>query len=60
MLIEAAAANNAAPDGKNIERNDSIGMDPTKGKSSVLAALAAAQSPARAEVKGKIDPARAP
>ena len=60
MLTEAAAANSAAPEGNTIENSDSIGTELIKGKSSITAALAAAHKPAKAEVKGRIDPALAP
>lgn len=60
MLMDAAAANKAAPDGKNIARRDWRVVEDMNGKSSVEAALAAAQRPARAEVNGRIDPALEP
>jgi hypothetical protein len=60
LLTEAAAAKSAAPLGKNMAIRASRVRLFTSGRSSTAAALPAAQRPARADVNGKIDPARAP
>ena len=60
LLTEAAAAKRAAPPGKNIAIKESKDRLFIRGRISTAAALAAAQSPASADVNGRIEPALAP
>eukprot|EP00601_Ochromonadales_sp_CCMP2298_P036728 CAMPEP_0173365720 /NCGR_PEP_ID=MMETSP1144-20121109/23797_1 /TAXON_ID=483371 /ORGANISM="non described non described, Strain CCMP2298" /LENGTH=114 /DNA_ID=CAMNT_0014316211 /DNA_START=122 /DNA_END=463 /DNA_ORIENTATION=+ len=59
LATEAAAAKRAAPDGKITVIIACTSTMFTSGRSSTDAALAAAHRPAKAEVKGKMDRARA-
>ena len=60
LETDAAAATIAPHAGKETETSDWTGTETTSGSTSTTAAVAAAHSPAIAEVKGRIDPARAP
>ena len=60
MEMEAAAAITEPMAGKATHTRDSPKVDPTKGSTSTTATVVAAHRPERADVNGRIAPARAP